>query len=115
MADGLVNPGCPSGLAAADDPLSAASDASAFVRHDSEGVDALELMVSGAKCAACIRKIEGGLLALPGMMEARLNLSTQRLRVSWRAGALVASDVTDTLSRLGYVAKAFDPEAAQQQ
>jgi len=113
MADGLVTAGCPSGLAA---PVEAAAspEFSAFVRHG-DGVDALELMVTGAKCAACIRKIEGGLLALPGVIEARLNLSTQRLRVSWRHGALQASQVAATLSRLGYAASAFDSEASQQQ
>lgn len=114
MADGALNPGCPSGLAVAADAVAPQADASAFVRHHGEE-DTLELMIKGASCAGCIRKIEGGLLALPGVTEARLNLSTQRLRVSWRAGALEARRVTETLTRLGYGAAAFDPEAAQRQ
>ncbi len=103
--------GCPSGLSPASDDASSA-DPSAFVRRDAQGRDTLELMVQGAKCSGCIRKIEGGLLALPGVGDARLNLSTGRLRVAWRPGALAARDVTAALTRLGYGASAFDPAEA---
>jgi len=58
-------------------------DLLAFVR--SEGaLSRVELLVKGARCAACIRKIEGGLLAAPGVADARLNLSTGRLGIAWR-------------------------------
>jgi Cu2+-exporting ATPase len=81
---------------------------------DTAGRDSLELLVSGAKCAGCIRKIESGLMALPGVQDARLNLSTQRLRIGWTHGAVDPRDVMEVLSRLGYGAAAFDPEAARQ-
>ena len=106
--------GCPSGLAPPPtEDERPRVDLAAFVRHDKVGHDTLELMVTGAKCAGCIRKIEGGLLALPGVAEARLNLSTQRLRVAWTPGAMPPERITDTLTRLGYASAAFDPEAAQ--
>ncbi|MBL8538580.1 MAG: heavy metal translocating P-type ATPase [Hyphomonadaceae bacterium] len=105
--------GCPSGLAPAEREESRA-DPSAFVRQGADGRDVLELMVQGAKCAGCIRKIEGGLLALPGVTDARLNLSTGRLSVSWAHGAVAAREITDALGRLGYASAAFDPEAARQ-
>ncbi len=106
--------GCPSGLAPPLDADEAPRvDLSAFVRQDKAGHDTLELMVAGAKCAGCIRKIESGLLAVPGVAEARLNLSTQRLRVAWTAGALEPERIRETLTRLGYSSAAFDPEAAQ--
>jgi Cu2+-exporting ATPase len=72
-------------------------------------------MVQGAKCAACISKIERGLLALPGVSDARLNLSTGRLRVAWAPGVIEAKVVTNLLTSLGYGAAAFDPEAAKRQ
>jgi Cu2+-exporting ATPase len=106
--------GCPSGLAPPNEREQRA-DPAAFVRKDQQGREALELMVQGAKCAGCIRKIEGGLLALPGVVDARLNLSTGRLSVAWRGGAVKAQQVTDALAQLGYAAAAFDPEAAKQQ
>lgn len=108
----LVSPGCPSGLAP---PESEAphTDLSAFVREGEKGRHRLELMVTGAKCAACIRKIENGLLAIPGVAEARLNLSTSRLKVEWTPGAVEPEKLTRTLAALGYRAAPFDPEIAQ--
>lgn len=106
--------GCPSGLAPPLDPeTEGAADPTAFVRREAAGACRLELMVAGARCAGCIKKIEGGLLAEPDVSDARLNLSTGRLTIAWvgapaRARAFVAS-----LKRLGYQARAFDPEAGR--
>ncbi|MEZ5956333.1 MAG: heavy metal translocating P-type ATPase [Hyphomonadaceae bacterium] len=112
MADTLTA-GCPSGLSAPAD-TEASANLAAFVRKSAQGDDVLELMVEGASCAACIKKIEGGLLALPGIADARLNLSTKRLRVAWRPGAIAPEAVAEAMTRLGYGAKPFDPELAQQ-
>lgn len=91
----------------------AAADPAAFVRRTNNGESALELMVQGARCAGCIRKIEGGLTALPGVSAARLNLSTGRLHVAWAPGALEPRTITETLAKLGYAAAAFDAQTAQ--
>lgn len=115
MAVALSEPGCPSGLAPAEERETPRADPAAFVRRDANGLDTLELMVHGAKCAGCIRKIESGLLALPGVSDARLNLSTSRLRVAWSPGALAPAAITDALTRMGYGAAAFDPAAAMRQ
>lgn len=108
----LAEAGCPSGLAAPHEGGGGA-DPAAFVRRDSNGQDTLELMVEGARCAGCIQKIETGLASVPGVTEARLNLSTKRLRVAWTPGALAPAALIEKLSGLGYRASAFDAEAAQ--
>ncbi len=113
MADALAA-GCPSGLSAPTDDEVPPANLAVFVRKGAHGDDVLELMVEGASCAQCIKKIEGGLLALPGVADARLNLSTKRLRVAWRPGALAPESIAATLARLGYAAAPFDPELAQQ-
>jgi len=118
MADIALNDGagCPSGLSSTGSaPVAAAarSDLGAFVRRAPSGLDTIELMVSGAKCAGCIAKIETGLKQAPGVEEARLNLSTQRLRVGWRPGASDPARIVETLTALGYGAAPFDPETAQ--
>jgi P-type Cu2+ transporter len=105
--------GCPSGLAPPESQPRA--DPAAFVRRDAKGRDALDLLIQGAKCAGCIRKIEGGLLALPGVADARLNLSTGRLAVAWTPGALRANEITSAIAKLGYGATAFDPETAKRE
>ncbi|ANP48076.1 hypothetical protein ATE48_13130 [Candidatus Viadribacter manganicus] len=91
------------------------ADPAPFVRRDGAGHDTLELMIQGAKCAGCIRKIESGLLALPGVSDARLNLSTARLKVAWSPGAVAPAAITDALTQMGYGAAAFDPAAAARQ
>ncbi len=124
MADIALNAGSvgyPSGLAsatasavvAATGAASVRSDLGAFVRRAPSGLDTIELMVSGAKCAGCIAKIETGLKQMPGVEEARLNLSTQRLRVGWRPGASDPASIVQRLTALGYGAAPFDPETAQ--
>ncbi len=107
--------GCPSGLAPAAPASSPNVDPTAFVRTDDSGADTLELLVQGARCAGCIRKIEGALLALPGVKDARLNLSTGRLRVAWTRGGVDARAISAAITNAGYSATAFDPAEGQKQ
>lgn len=109
----LDTPGCPSSAAPERQTRAQTADPAAFVRRNG-AQESLELMVTGAKCAGCIKKIEGGLLAIPGVIDARLNLSTGRLRVAWGAGQLAPRAVAEALDKLGYPAAVFDPEAAKQ-
>lgn len=105
--------GCPSNLAPPSDLAENVVCPDAFVRQDGEQ-SRLELAVFGAKCAGCIARIEGALKVLPGMQEARLNLSTGRLRVIWQ-GDLQAEQVTTTVRSLGYRVTPYDPEASEKE
>jgi len=87
-------------------------DLSMFVRRH-EGTAHMDLAVGGIGCAACIRKIEGGLKRLPGVIEARLNFTNRRLAVDWREEELAAADVIAALEDLGYPAHPFQPERAE--
>lgn len=75
-------------------------DLDAFVQKSGKAQQ-LELHVSGAKCAACLAKIEKTVGGLDGVSEARLNLSTGKFNVTWQ-GPLPASDIAETVSGLGY-------------
>jgi Cu2+-exporting ATPase len=87
-------------------------DLSMFVkRHD--GTAHMDLAVEGVGCAGCIRKIEGGLKQLPGVLEARLNFTNRRLAVDWREEELAAVDVIAALEDIGYRAHPFEPERAE--
>lgn len=112
VAPTIALQGCPSGLEppAAGDII----DPAPFVRHDN-GLARLDLAVFGAKCAGCIRKIEGAMTALPQMQSARLNLSTGRLSLVWADGAFTPTTVTERLDAIGYRAAPFDPEAAEKE
>jgi Cu2+-exporting ATPase len=84
-----------------------------FVRDLEEGRE-ITLMVEGISCAACGWLIEKHLQALPGVGEARLNLSSQRLYLRWRAEALPLSQVLGALRRIGYAAWPWQADRASE-
>jgi Cu2+-exporting ATPase len=87
-----------------------ADDLSRYVHRTGERAT-IEIAVRGAHCANCIAKIERGVSALPGVEEARLNLSTGKLAVAWRAEKDLARSIIQRVKALGY--DAFPFEAAE--
>lgn len=85
-------------------------DVMPFVRDQKDGRHVLDLMVEGAHCGACITRIERGLNRQEGVREARLNLSTRRLRVVWDGPRELAGKLRATVEQLGYEAVPYDPE-----
>jgi len=89
-----------------------ALDLSAFVQYR-DGTAHMDLAVEGVGCAGCIRKIEGGLRQIPGVVDARLNFSNRRLAVDWRDNELAAGTLIAALQDIGYRAHPFQPERAE--
>jgi P-type Cu2+ transporter len=88
-------------------------DLSAFLKTVNGEVRA-EFLVRGARCAGCMSKIEKGVLALPGVISARLNLTSGRFAVAWRdKKSADPALVVETLDGLGYPTTPFDPAEAQ--
>ncbi|KAA6187084.1 heavy metal translocating P-type ATPase [Thiohalocapsa marina] len=73
----------------------------------------INLLVEGIHCAACVWLIENGLAAMPGVEEARVNLTGRRLRLKWDNRRLKLSRVLRRLAEIGYAAVPFDPDAAE--
>src|SRR6185503_7476677 len=92
--------------------MAEALDLALFVQHR-DGTAHMDLAVEGVACAACIRKIEGSLKQLPGIVDARLNFTNRRLAVDWRDNELAAADVIAALEDIGYPAHPFQPERAE--
>ena len=92
-----------------------APDMSAFLRRTDDGRASVDLLVTGARCAGCISKIERAVSGLPGVESARLNLSTGRLAVGLANSAVDPARIISALDRLGYPATPFDPGAAMVQ
>ena len=92
--------------------MAEALDLSMFVRCH-EGTAHMDFAVEGVGCAGCIRKIEGTLKRLPGVVDARLNFTNRRLSVDWREGQLAAVDLIAALEDIGYQAHPFRPERAE--
>src|SRR5690606_6606463 len=71
------------------------------------GLFRTELSVPDVHCGACIRRVEKSLNALPGVENARVNLSTRRVAVEWQ-GSEAPPPLRRTLDRLGYPADYCD-------
>ncbi|MCO5057758.1 MAG: cadmium-translocating P-type ATPase [Rhizobiaceae bacterium] len=74
-----------------------------------DGMRQVDLSVPDAHCGACIAKIERELRGLPGVVSARVNLSTRRVAVRYRGEA---PPVADVLGRIGYPAHLFEADEA---
>ena len=73
-----------------------------FIRHSDGGTANLELVVENIHCAGCIRRIEQSLLALDGVLAARVNFSTRRLAVAWDPARIHADRLLQVLEAAGY-------------
>ncbi len=67
------------------------------------------LSIEGIRCAACVWLIEKRLSQVPGLSAANLNVSTEKLQVSWDAARCKPSDILQAVREVGYVAYPFDP------
>jgi P-type Cu2+ transporter len=85
-------------------------DLSQFIERSESGAAHMTFAVDGVGCAGCIRKIESGLVKLPGVIDARLNFTQRRLAVDWRDDEIGAADIIQALGAIGYQAHPFAPE-----
>jgi Cu2+-exporting ATPase len=81
-----------------------------YIRVD-DGVASLDLMVDGLHCAACVWLIETVLRREPGVVAARVNMTTRRLGLRWRVAEATAECLVGAVTRLGYRLVPFDPAA----
>jgi Cu2+-exporting ATPase len=82
-----------------------------FVRHEG-GHGETHLQIEGISCAACGWLIEKHLRAQPGVVEASLNLSSQRLHLRWLDAATRLSRLLDALQRIGYAGHPWQADEA---
>lgn len=82
-----------------------------FVQHQGELSETC-LLIEGISCAACGWLIEKHLRALPGVAEASLNLSNQRLSVRWADSQLPLSQLLKELRRIGYAGHPWQADEA---
>ncbi len=75
------------------------------------GTRQTDLSVPGVHCGACIAAVEKTLAGLDGVTGARVNLSTKRVAVHWRAVDGTVPDMAGALARIGYPAHLHSLEA----
>ncbi len=88
-------------------------DPAPFLRAQASGKSRLELLVRGAKCAGCLAKIEREIARVPGVVEARFNLSTGKLAIAYAGAAERAIAIPLRLRELGFDSGPYDPTEAE--
>ena len=66
-------------------------------------------MVSGITCGGCIRKIESGLLKVPGLSEVSVNSVSHRATISFNHNDLTLENITGKLREMGYPSSPYEP------
>lgn len=83
-----------------------------FTIDEADGTHTLNLLVDGMHCPSCVAHIENALNKQEGIINARLNLSTKRLRVSWKKGKELGNKWVEIINNMGYRAVPFDPNTS---
>ncbi|UCG80011.1 MAG: copper ion binding protein, partial [Desulfobacterales bacterium] len=58
--------------------------------------------IHGMTCAACVRRVEQGLINLDGVREATVNLATEKATVAYDPGVIAPETIADKVKDLGY-------------
>ncbi|MGY4828546.1 heavy metal translocating P-type ATPase [Sphaerotilaceae bacterium SBD11-9] len=71
--------------------------------------ETVELQIEGMTCASCVGRVEKALKRMPGVVDAQVNLATERARVKV-AGSADAAALAAAVEKAGYVAKPVTEE-----
>ena len=88
------------------------TDFASHARGVGKGETALELLVDGLDCAACVWLIESLLARNPAVTKARVHLSTRRLSLAWRGTPAEANAHAGLVAALGFRLAPYDALAA---
>ena len=72
----------------------------------------ITIAVGGMTCAACVNRIEKGLRKIEGVIEARVNLATERATILYHPEKVGKSEFRKAVENLGYEVRGFEEEAS---
>lgn len=73
----------------------------------------VDLKIEGMTCASCVSRVEKALKRVPGVVEAHVNLATERASVKYLGGTDVVSRMIEAVDATGYGAKEIRQDADQ--
>ncbi len=73
------------------------------------------LLVDGLRCGACVWLFEQSLRRQAGVVEASVNLATERATIRWDPTATKLSRLLEAIGRIGYRARPFDARGREAQ
>src|ERR671914_245927 len=62
----------------------------------------IDIPVTGMSCASCVGRVERALEKLPGVLEASVNLASERATVEYLAGEVEPRDLEKAVEGAGY-------------
>ncbi|HEY9723602.1 MAG TPA: cation-translocating P-type ATPase [Oscillatoriaceae cyanobacterium] len=71
------------------------------------------LLIDGLHCADCVATLERVLKRLPGVHDARVQLTTGRARVRFDAALVDETKLCEAIAAAGYLARPYDPGASE--
>lgn len=78
------------------------------VVQETASVGNLSLKITGMSCAACSAKIERKLNKLEGVIQAAVNLSTEKATVAYDPAVIKVSEIIQSIEKLGYQASRME-------
>lgn len=73
-------------------------------------VSQLDAGVEGLTCAGCVGRAQRALAAVPGVLEAEVNLATERARIRFVEGQVSAADLVAAAQAIGYPLRLEAPQ-----
>ena len=88
-----------------------AQDLSPYVEVAADGTARLQLVVEGLHCGACVWLIESVLSRQPGVVAARVNMTSRHVLLRWRPDVTDPASLVSSVNALGYRLLPRDPAA----
>lgn len=79
-----------------------------FVTTTKEGLQQVSLVIEGIHCAACVWLNEKALHKMDGVIEAHINYTNNKARISWNPESVKLSAIIDMIRAIGYNAFPYD-------
>src|SRR6476620_4348700 len=73
----------------------------------------LEIRVTGMTCASCVARVEKALKNLPGVLDASVNLATDKAKLDYDPLLLDRSRLGPTLEKIGFASELIASAATQ--
>ena len=79
-----------------------------FITQTKEGFSQVSLIIEGIHCAACVWLNEKALHKMEGVVEAHINYTNNKARITWDEATLKLSSIIDMIRAIGYNAFPYD-------
>jgi len=79
-----------------------------FVTLNKEGLSQVSLVIEGIHCAACVWLNEKALHKMDGVIEAHINYTNNKARITWDHDTVKLSAIIDMIRAIGYNAFPYD-------